>query len=156
VRVSVTRISEIPGYKRFRITDRLSDMAELTFIGRIHSSLKSLADCPLQESEDAPMATVEIFPVFVEAMKDIKAGDELILFTWLDRADRSVLTTHPRNDLEAPLTGIFSTRSPDRPNPVGLHFVKVVSVNDENRFTVSGLEVLDQTPIVDVKPDLKR
>jgi len=129
---------------------------QLVFIGTIHSELKDLKDCPRQEIENAPTATIEIFGEFAEGLKDIRPLDQLILFTWLHKADRTVLQTRPRNDNQLPLTGIFSTRSPDRPNPVGIHFVKVLEVLKNNRFTVSGLEVLDGTPLVDIKPDLWR
>jgi tRNA-Thr(GGU) m(6)t(6)A37 methyltransferase TsaA len=129
---------------------------QLVFIGTIHSELKDLKDCPRQEIENAPKATIEVFDEFVEGLKDVQSGDQLILFTWLHKADRTVLQTRPRNDSQLPLTGIFSTRSPDRPNPIGIHFVKVLEVLKTNRFTVSGLEVLDGTPLVDIKPDLWR
>jgi tRNA-Thr(GGU) m(6)t(6)A37 methyltransferase TsaA len=127
--------------------------AQLNFIGRVHSSLKQLEDCPRQESEQAPRATIEIFTDYQQGLSHLKTGSKLILFTWLDKADRTVLKTHPRNDKNIELTGIFSTRSPDRPNPIGIHFVKVISLLDENKFVVENLEVLDNTPIVDIKPD---
>jgi tRNA-Thr(GGU) m(6)t(6)A37 methyltransferase TsaA len=123
----------------------------LKFIGKIESSLKRLEDCPRQENEDAPPATIVIYPAFAEAMKDIQAGDEILLLTWMHKADREVMTTRPRNDPAAPLTGIFSTRSPDRPNPIGMHYVKVTAVS-ENEIKLAALEVLDQTPLVDIKP----
>jgi len=126
------------------------------FIGTIHSELKRLEDCPLLENENAPEAIIEIFNEFKEATQNIKPGAEMILFTWLHQADRTVLVTKPRNNPIAPLTGVFSTRSPGRPNPIGIHFVKIVSVLRDNKFIVSGLEVLDQTPLLDIKPDLKR
>ena len=128
----------------------------IKIIGTIRSTLKKLEDCPLQESESAPQATVVIDPEYREAMKDIQRGDHLILFTWLHQSDRSTLTTHPRNDLTAPLHGVFSTRSPDRPNPIGMHIVEVASVVNENTFEVVSLEVLDGTPLIDIKPDLNR
>ena len=128
---------------------------QLRFIGTIHSELKTLDDCPRQEKEGAPSATIEVFAEFVEGLKNIQPGDQLILFTWLHKADRTVLETRPRNDNNLPLTGVFSTRSPDRPNPIGIHFVKVVEVLKDKQFTVSGLEVLDGTPLVDIKPDLR-
>jgi len=128
---------------------------ELNYIGTIHSELKRLEDCPLQESESELEATIEIFPEFLDGVSLIKAESEIILFTWLHRADRSVLKTKPRNNPKAVLTSIFSTRSPDRPNPIGIHFVKVISVLENNRFRVSGLDVLDQTPLLDIKPDLR-
>ena len=83
---------------------------------------------------------------------DLKPGDELILFTWLHKADREVLETRPRNDDRLPLTGVFSTRSPDRPNPIGIHYVKVNEVLDGKQFSVPNLEVLDGTPLIDIKP----
>ena len=88
-----------------------------------------------------------------EGLRDLRAGDEVIVLTWLDRAQRDVLATRPRGDPARPLTGVFSTRSPDRPNPVGLHRVKIVSV-EGTRIRVRNLEALDRTPIVDVKPVL--
>jgi tRNA-Thr(GGU) m(6)t(6)A37 methyltransferase TsaA len=127
----------------------------LRFIGTIHSQLKSLADCPRQEKENAPAATIEVFAEFAEGLKDIQQDDQLILFTWLHKADRTILETRPRNDNALPMTGVFSTRSPDRPNPIGIHFVTVVEVVKGSGFTVSGLEVLDGTPLIDIKPDLK-
>jgi len=127
---------------------------QLRLIGTIHSALKNLQDCPRQEKEGAPEATIEIFAEFVEGLKDIQAGDSLILFTWLHKADRTVLETRPRNDNNLPMTGVFSTRSPDRPNPIGIHFVKVEAV-EGNQFIVSNLEVLDGTPLIDIKPDLR-
>ena len=123
-----------------------SSMETITFVGVIHSPLRNMEDCPLQEHEDAPGATVEINPGFEEAARDIKKGDKLILLTWLDRGDRSVLTTHPRNNQENPLSGVFSTRSPDRPNPIGIHVVEVSSVAGSH-FDVLNLEVLDNTPV---------
>ena len=128
---------------------------QLRVIGTIHSELKTLDDCPRQEKEGAPSATIEVFAEFVEGLKNIQPGDQLILFTWLHKANRTVLETRPRNDNNLPLTGVFSTRSPDRPNPIGIHFVKVVEVLKDKQFTVSGLEVLDGTPLIDIKPDLR-
>jgi tRNA-Thr(GGU) m(6)t(6)A37 methyltransferase TsaA len=128
---------------------------QLVFIGIIHSGLKRLEDCPRLENENAPEATVEIFSEFDEAVKNILPGDEIILFTWLHKADRMILKTRPRNDHTLPLTGVFSTRSPDRPNPIGIHFVRVIAILDDSSIKVSGLEVLDQTPVIDIKPDLR-
>jgi L-fuculose-phosphate aldolase len=126
---------------------------QLKFIGVVHSSLKCLEDCPRQEHEDAPEATIEIHPQFSKGLSHITAGSELVLLTWLHQADRSVLSTHPRNDPNSPLTGVFATRSPDRPNPIGLHQVTVISV-DGNKLKVSELEALDQTPVLDIKVSL--
>jgi tRNA-Thr(GGU) m(6)t(6)A37 methyltransferase TsaA len=125
----------------------------LKFIGKIHSELKNLEDCPRQESESAPKASLEIFSEFLEAARDIKKGDVLVLLTWLHRGDRDEMETRPRNNPNAPLLGVFSTRSPNRPNPIGLHEVMVVSVTN-GLINVSSLEVLDQTPIIDIKPKI--
>jgi tRNA-Thr(GGU) m(6)t(6)A37 methyltransferase TsaA len=105
----------------------------------------------LQEHENAPEAEIIIFPEFVEAIKDIKVGSEILLLTWLHLADRRILKCKPRNNPEAPFTGVFSTRSPDRPNPIGIHYVKVLSISDNGLMRVSGLEVIDQTPLIDIK-----
>ncbi|HEY0742573.1 MAG TPA: tRNA (N6-threonylcarbamoyladenosine(37)-N6)-methyltransferase TrmO [Chryseosolibacter sp.] len=120
-------------------------------IGIVHSELKRIEDCPRQENEGAPEATLELFAEYIGAASDIRAGDTLILITWLDRANRGTLATYPRNDTRLPLTGIFSTRSPDRPNPIGLHEVTVIAVEAGNKIKVSFLEVLDGTPIIDIK-----
>ena len=126
---------------------------QLEAIGRVRSSLRGLAEAPKQGDEGAPEATVEIDPRFAAAAADLRAGDEILLVTWLDRADRGVQAVHPRDDSTRPLTGVFSTRSPDRPNPIGLHRVRVLGV-DGPRLRVDGLEAVDGTPIVDVKPVL--
>lgn len=122
-------------------------------IGIVHSSLKNIEDCPLQEYENAPVATLEIFPDFKDGISDIEKGNELIVFSWLHQSDRTVLKTKPRNEKSAKLTGVFSTRSPARPNPIGIHIVKVVAVNNCH-IQVSQLELLDGTPIIDIKPML--
>jgi tRNA-Thr(GGU) m(6)t(6)A37 methyltransferase TsaA len=127
----------------------------LKFIGKVNSQLKRKEDCPLQEFEDAPEAEILIFPEFAEGMKDIVVGSEILLLTWLHIADRNVITTQPRNNPKAKFTGVFSTRSPDRPNPIGMHTVKIISISDR-LIKVSGLEVLDQTPVVDIKPVLNK
>lgn len=128
---------------------------QLRPIGIVHSVLKKLEDCPLQESENAPEATLEIFTPFSDGISDIKEGDQLIVLTWLHEADRTILKTKPRNNPKALLCGVFSTRSPDRPNPIGMHIVTVLAALNGNRFNVSNLEVLDQTPLIDIKPQLK-
>ena len=123
----------------------------LQYIGIVKSKLKNLDDCPRQADEDAPEASIIIYPEFAAGIKDIKPGDEILLLTWLHMGDRTSLETRPRNNPDAQLTGIFSTRSPDRPNPVGIHSVKVTSIAD-GEIKVDGLEVLDQTPVIDIKP----
>lgn len=127
---------------------------KIKYIGTVHSPLKTIEDCPLQENENAPEAVIEISPEFREGIQDIKVGVEIVLLTWLHAADRNVITCVPRNNYEAPKVGVFSTRSPDRPNPIGLHAVKVLSIGEDGMIKVSALEVLDQTPVVDIKPVL--
>ena len=125
----------------------------LKFIGKVHSELKKLEDCPRQEGESAPKASIEIFPEFLQAARDIKKGSELLLLTWLHQSDRSEMETRPRNNPNAALLGVFSTRSPNRPNPIGIHEVKVISI-ENGLITIAALEVLDQTPIIDIKPKI--
>src|SRR5688572_21247132 len=102
----------------------------LRYIGKISSSLKRLEDCPLQESENAPEASIVISPEFAEGIKSMEPGHKILLLTWLHVADRSVIECVPRNNFDAPKVGVFSTRSPDRPNPIGIHFPKVISIKD--------------------------
>jgi tRNA-Thr(GGU) m(6)t(6)A37 methyltransferase TsaA len=123
----------------------------LQYIGKINSELKNIDDCPRQADENAPEAVIIVYPEFADGIRDIKPGDEILLFTWLHKGDRTVLETRPRSNPNAALTGIFSTRSPDRPNPIGIHSVKVTSMA-EGYIKVAGLEVLDQTPLIDIKP----
>ncbi|MFI5695055.1 tRNA (N6-threonylcarbamoyladenosine(37)-N6)-methyltransferase TrmO [Kribbella sp. NPDC051586] len=122
-------------------------------IARVESSLRELADAPRQGDEGAPDAWVVFDKSVREALADVKVGDEVILISWFDRADRAVQKVHPRSDPTRPPTGVFSTRSPDRPNPLGLHRVTVLAV-DNLRLHVNNLEALHGTPIVDVKPVL--
>ena len=123
----------------------------LNIIGEIHSTLKKKEDCPLQENENAPEATIEIYPEYLEGIKNINPGSDIVLLTWLHQADRSVIKCVTRNNYDSPKVGVFSTRSPDRPNPIGIHSVKVLTV-ENNFIKVSALEVLDQTPLIDIKP----
>ena len=130
-------------------------MMALVPIGRVQSPLVDLASAPHQGDEGAPDAWLVFEPRVRDGLADLKVGDQLLVFTWLDRADRGVLTVHPRGDRTRPATGVFSTRSPDRPNPIGLHRVQVLAVDPSGlRVQVSTLEALDGTPIVDVKPVL--
>lgn len=127
---------------------------ELRPIGSVISPLRDRDVAPKQGDEGSPEATVEIAPEFEPALEGIAAGDEIILLTWLDRADRAVLTTHPRDDRSRPEIGVFATRSPDRPNPIGLHRVRVLAL-DGPRLRVANLEALDGTPVLDLKPVLE-
>jgi tRNA-Thr(GGU) m(6)t(6)A37 methyltransferase TsaA len=127
----------------------------ITPVGTIESSLTDLAAAPNQGDEGAPDAWLVFEPAVRDALDGIGAGDDILVLTWLDRADRDVLRVHPRGDLSRPEQGVFNTRSPDRPNPIGLHRVRVLAV-DGLRVRVSDLEALDGTPIVDVKPVLSR
>ncbi|KAB2904515.1 MAG: tRNA (N6-threonylcarbamoyladenosine(37)-N6)-methyltransferase TrmO [Anaerolineae bacterium] len=122
-------------------------------IGFIRSALTQLEAAPRQGDEGAPEAWLEITPSAVEGLAGIIAGDELIVLTWLHLARRDVLQVHPRGDLERPLTGVFATRSPHRPNPVGLHRVSVLEISQQ-RLRVAPIEAIDGTPIVDIKPVL--
>jgi len=122
-------------------------------VGRVESPLTDRDAAPKQGDEGAPDCTVAFEPEMAEALRDITPRTELILLTWLDRARRDVLSVRPRGDATRPLTGVFSTRAPDRPNPVGLHRVTVLAI-DGTRLRVSGLEALDGTPVLDVKPVL--
>lgn len=121
-------------------------------IGVVRSSLTRRDQAPKQGREGAPDAWLELEPVYREAARDLRVGEEILVLTWLDRADRSVLAVQPRDDEHAPLTGVFSTRSPDRPNPIGLHRVRILEIAGGLRLRVSDLEALDGTPIVDLKP----
>ena len=128
-----------------------ADKFQLRPIGVVRSTLRERADAPKQAFEGAPEALLEIDPAFAPALNRIAAGDELIVLTWFHEADRSVLETHPRDDPNAPLTGVFATRSPDRPNPIGLHRVTVVALEGPALLRVGALEAIDGTPIVDLK-----
>ena len=122
-------------------------------IGSVESPLAELDAAPPQGDEGAPDAWLVFDPAMRDGLRNLEPGNEIIVLTWLDRASRDVLAVHPRGDMSRPLQGVFSTRSPHRPNPVGLHRVTVVAVEDV-RIRVSNLEAIDGTPIVDVKPVL--
>jgi len=124
---------------------------EVRPIGKVESPLVDRAAAPRQGDEGSPDAWLVFDASVSEGIRDLQAGTEIILLTWLDRTRRDVLTVHPRGDSRNALTGVFSTRSPDRPNPIGLHRVRIESI-DGPRVRVSNLEALDGTPIVDVKP----
>lgn len=122
-------------------------------IGLVHSTLTRLEDAPMQGDEGAPDAWLEVSSDIAAGLVGIKPGDELLVLTWFHLAERDVLQVHPRGDLTRPLTGVFATRSPDRPNPIGLHRVSVLEV-EQQRIRVAPLEAIHGTPIVDIKPVL--
>ncbi|MEJ3652025.1 tRNA (N6-threonylcarbamoyladenosine(37)-N6)-methyltransferase TrmO [Actinomycetes bacterium KLBMP 9759] len=122
-------------------------------MGRVRSPLTDRARAPKQGDEGAPPARIVIRPELAEAMADLVAGATVVVLTWLHEGDRSVLAVHPRDDPNRPRTGVFSTRSADRPNPVGLHVVTIAGV-DGTTLDVHGLEAVDGTPVIDIKPVL--
>lgn len=122
----------------------------LVTIGFVRSGLKELAEAPRQGSEGAPDAWLDLDPRYREGLDSVEPGAKLIVLSWLHRADRKVLRVHPRDDPATPLTGVFATRSPDRPNPVGLHAVTVRERTDHG-LLVGPIEAVDGTPILDVK-----
>jgi tRNA-Thr(GGU) m(6)t(6)A37 methyltransferase TsaA len=122
-------------------------------VGFIRSTLRSPDEAPRQGAEGAPDAWLDIDPRFARALSGIVSGDDLIVVTWLHQANRDVLEVHPRGDMKNPLTGVFATRSPHRPNPIGLHRVTVREI-DGPRLRIGPIEAIDGTPMVDVKPVL--
>jgi tRNA-Thr(GGU) m(6)t(6)A37 methyltransferase TsaA len=122
-------------------------------IGVIHSQLVDLADAPRQGDEGGCEAWLEFNPQVAQGLAGIQVGDRLIVLTWLHRARRDVLQVHPRGQRDRPLTGVFATRSPNRPNPVGLHQVSVLQIAEQG-LRVAPMEAIDGTPIVDIKPVL--
>jgi len=124
-------------------------------IGIIRSTLKKRATAPRQGAEGAPDAWLDVLPHYAEALDGLAAGDEVIVMTWLHEARRDVLKVHPRNIKQRPLTGVFATRSPDRPNPIGLHPVTVKKIVG-NRLRIGPIEAIDGTPVIDIKPVLGR
>ena len=124
-------------------------------VGTVRSPLVDRDLAPKQGDEGAPEAWLEFDPAVLDALHDLEAGAEVLVLTWLDRASRDTLVVHPRGDLSRPVSGVFNTRSPDRPNPIGLHRVEIIAV-DGPRLRVRNLEALDGTPILDVKPVLDR
>ncbi len=123
-------------------------------IGFVRSELTRRENAPMQGDEGAPDAWLELTPQAAQGLMGIKVGDDLILLTWLHLAQRDVLRVHPRGDINRPITGVFATRSPDRPNPVGLHRVLVLEVS-EHKLHVAPLEAVDGTPIIDIKSVIK-
>lgn len=132
-------------------------MSEIDYIlsplGFLHSPLKSREEAPSQGNEGAPDAWLEVNKTVAEGLEGIAVGDEILLITWFHQAHRNVLKLHPRWDKNNPLTGVFATRSPDRPNPLGLHRVTVLAI-DGRSLKVGPIEAIDGTPVVDIKPVL--
>lgn len=127
----------------------------LTPVGFVRSELKKRKNAPRQGYFGAPEAWVEIAPRFAKCLERVAVGDEVILLTWLHQARRTVMKVHPGRDMSNPLTGVFGTRSPDRPNPIGLHRVKILE-RDGLRLRVGPLEAIDGTPVVDIKTVLAK
>lgn len=135
-----------------------TDVGQMRFqlrpIGVIHSSLRTRQEAPKQGSEGAPDAWLEVFPPLADALDGMAVGDDILIITWFHQANRDVLKVHPRSDPRNRLAGVFATRSPDRPNPLGLHPV-VIRAIDGSRLKVGPIEAIDGTPVVDIKPELK-
>lgn len=144
------RISRRPEHER---PGDDGERAELWPLGVIRSVIRQRSEAPKQGSEGAPDAWLEVNQLVAEALDGLAVGDEIIVVTWLHQARRDVLKVHPRSDRTKPLTGVFATRSPDRPNPLGLHPVTVREV-EKNRLRVGPMEAIDGTPVVDIKPVL--
>lgn len=138
-----------------RIAERVkeSQSAQLRPIAVVRSALKTRSEAPKQGSEGAPDAWIEVSPFAARGLKGLQVGDDIIVVTWLHRARRDVLRVHPRSDRRRPLTGVFATRSPDRPNPLGLHPVTIHEIG-KNRLRIGPIEAIDGTPVVDIKPVL--
>jgi tRNA-Thr(GGU) m(6)t(6)A37 methyltransferase TsaA len=130
------------------------DRFEVRPIATVESPLADLKTAPKQADEGAPEAWLVFEPDVLDALDGLRVGDDVIVLTWLHRSDRDVLRVHPRGDVARPVQGVFSTRSPARPNPIGLHEVQILAI-DGGRVHVSALEALDGTPVLDVKPVLR-
>jgi L-fuculose-phosphate aldolase len=128
---------------------------ELFPIGWVRSQLKRRADAPKQGYEGAPDARIEVESRFLPALDRLTPGQDLLILTWLHESRRDTLAVHPRRDLSKPLHGVFATRSPDRPNPIGLHRVRLLAIESGGVLHVDPLEAIDGTPVVDIKPALE-
>jgi len=127
------------------------DLPTLHVLGVVRSPLDDPATAPRFETENAPQADLVLAPAYRTSAKSLEVGQEILLFTWFHLADRSCQEVHPRHDLSKPLTGVFSTRSPDRPNPIGLHQVRITAISGDV-ITVDALEAVNGTPVIDIKP----
>jgi len=126
-------------------------LARIRPVGTIRSILKTRAEAPKQGPEGAPDAWLEVSPLVAQGLDGLEVGDDIIVVTWLHKARRETLKVHPRSDKHRPLTGVFATRSPDRPNPLGLHRVTVRRIA-KNKLLIGPIEAIDGTPVVDIKP----
>jgi tRNA-Thr(GGU) m(6)t(6)A37 methyltransferase TsaA len=151
--VARVRISGFRNGNRQRQVAVSGERYVLEPVGWVQSPLRALADAPLQGDEGGADAWLVFEESFADALADLQPGADLLVLTWLNRARRDVLAVHPRGDSANPVRGVFSTRSPDRPNPIGLHRVRILSVAGL-RIHVSDMEAIDGTPIVDAKPVL--
>jgi tRNA-Thr(GGU) m(6)t(6)A37 methyltransferase TsaA len=124
-------------------------------IGRVISTLVDRGDAPRQGDEGAPPAWLQFDAAYQDGLRDLAVGDEILVITWLHQADRQTLRVHPRDDPQRSMRGVFSTRSPDRPNPIGIHRVNIAEMENPLRFKVLNMEAIDGTPILDVKPVLR-
>ena len=120
-------------------------------IGVIRSEIKKIEDAPLFYTEGAPNAFLDLMPAYKDGLDRMQVGDEIIVITWLHQARRDILKVHPRGDASNPITGVFSTRSPDRPNPLGLHRAMVLEIT-ASRLHIGPIEAIDGTPVIDIKP----
>jgi tRNA-Thr(GGU) m(6)t(6)A37 methyltransferase TsaA len=127
---------------------------EVVPTGWVESPLVERGQAPRQGDEGGPVCWLVFAPEVADAMRDLRVGEEIFVLTWLHQAERSVLRTRPRDDPAREMTGVFSTRSPDRPNPIGLHRVEILAV-DRLRLQVGGLEAINETPVLDVKPVMR-
>ena len=149
------RIAQCASGRSWRKYEAVATQIDMTAIGVVRSTLRDRRNAPRQAFEGAPEATLEIDPVFAPALDRVTSGTELIVVTWLHEADRTVLQVHPMDDERIPLTGVFATRSPDRPNPIGLHRVRVIGTGPPTSIHVDALEAVDGTPILDLKVAMK-
>lgn len=133
------------------MAEETSEPYSLWPVGHVESELTDRRDAPMQSCEGAPAATLVFDDDMADAVADLQVGDEVLVLTWLHRARRDVLRVHPRDDRARPMQGVFSTRSPDRPNPVGVHRATVVGIQG-NRVRIDALEAIDGTPVIDLKP----